>query len=43
MTKIKTTPTVELIENLDKLSLQIDILIYLYEANSQEIIKRFLY
>lgn len=29
MSKIKTTPTIELIENLDKLSLQIDILIFI--------------
>ena len=41
MNKLEKTPTVELIENLDKLELQIRTAIFLYEENRKELLKRF--
>lgn len=41
MEKLEKTPTVELIENLDKLEIQIRAAIFLFEENRKELIKRF--
>lgn len=43
MNKLDKTPTVELIENLDKLEIQIRTAIFLFEENRKELIKRFPY
>lgn len=41
MKKLEKTPTVELIENLDKLEIQIRGAIFLFEENRKELLRRF--
>ena len=41
MNKLEKTPTVELIENLDKLEIQIRAAIFLFEENRKELLRRF--
>ena len=41
MNKLEKTPTVELIENLNKLEIQIRTAIFLFEENRKELIRRF--
>lgn len=41
MNKLEKTTTVELIENLDKLEIQIRAAIFLFEENRKELLRRF--